>query len=206
MIKPSTLEISCWRFFYGKFFIKNAKKYPFDSKNVYHCSLKNNEKMKKYLFMAVAAFTMLTFATSCKKKLTDEAIQKSAQEAIAKTGMATTVSIKDGIATLTGECKDDKCKTDCEAAIKDVKGIKSVVNSCTVTPPPVSMTTTLDAATQKKVTDGLKDIKGAILAGFSAKGAIINGEVSAADNMKIKQMLASAKVMLDAASKLTVKK
>ncbi len=186
------------------FSLKVAEKYPFDSKNVYHCSLKNNEKMKKYLFMAVAAFTMLTFATSCKKKLKDEDIQKAAQEAIAKTGMATTVSVKEGVATLTGECKDDKCKADCEAAIKDVKGIKSVVNSCTVTPPPASIATVLDAATQKKVTDGLKDIKG-VTASFAGDKAVLAGEVTKADRMKIMQMLAAAKVKSDV-SKLMDKK
>jgi hypothetical protein len=69
--------------------------------------------MKKYLFLAIAAFTMLSFATSCKKKLKDEDIQKSAQEALTKAGMDTKVAVVGGVATITGACKDDKCKADC---------------------------------------------------------------------------------------------
>lgn len=162
--------------------------------------------MKKYLFMALAAFTMLTVAQSCKKKMSDEDVTKAATEALTKAGMTgTTVSVAKGVATITGVCKDDKCKADCEATVKGIKGVESVVNSCTVTPPPASVTTTLDAATQQKVTDGLKDLKGLTLGGFSGKGAIINGETNAAGKMKLMQMLASAKVLLDAASKITVK-
>lgn len=159
--------------------------------------------MKKYLFMALAAFTMLTFATSCKKSLKDEDIQKSAQEALTKAGMTTTVAVKDGVATISGACKDDKCKADCEAAVKDIKGVKSVVNSCTVTPPPASLTTALDAATMQKVKDGLKDMKG-ITVTFEGDKAVLAGAITDADRMKVMQMLTAAKVKSDV-SKLTKK-
>jgi hyperosmotically inducible periplasmic protein len=160
------------------------------------------------ILMAVAIVATVSF-TSCKPK--DADIKASIEEAIKKDAMmsSTTVDVKDGVATITGECKDDACKAMCEKTIAGIKGVKSVVNNCTVKPvvaPPASLTTTLDAATQQKVKDGLKDMKTVSLAGFSGTGAIINGEVTAAENMKIKQMLASAKVMLDATSKLTIKK
>jgi hyperosmotically inducible periplasmic protein len=161
--------------------------------------------MKKLLFTAMAAFMLITLSQSCKKKLSDADITTAAAEAFSKAGMSTQVTVKDGVATLTGTCKDDKCKADCETMAKGIKGVTSVVNSCTVTPPPVSLTTTLDAATQQKVKDGLKDMVGLVLQGFSGKGAIINGETNAAGKTKLMQMLASAKVLLDVASKITIK-
>jgi hyperosmotically inducible periplasmic protein len=163
--------------------------------------------MKKFLFMAVAAFTLITLSQSCKKKVSDADVAKAANEALVTAGMTgTTVTVEKGVATLTGVCKDDKCKTDCEAAVKAVKGVTSVVNSCTVTPPAQSLTTSsLDAAVQQKVKDGLKDLVGLTLQGFSGKGAIINGTINAAGKTKLMQMLASAKVLLDKASNITIK-
>ena len=66
------------------------------------------------------------------------------------------------------------------------------------------MTTVLDDATQQKVKDGLKDIKG-VSVEFSGDKAVLSGEVTKADRMKIMQMLASAKVKSDV-SKLMDKK
>ena len=167
-------------------------------------------KLTKVL-MAVAVMATLTFV-SCKPK--DADIKAKIEEAIKADPMMTgaMVDVKDGVATITGEMKDDACKAMCEKTIGAIKGVDKVVNNCTVTPPvvvapPASLTTVLDAATMQKVKDGLKDIKGITSVTFSDKGAVLMGEISAADNMKIKQMMASAKVMIDAAaSKLTIKK
>jgi len=99
---------------------------------------------------------------------------------------------------------------ECEKAAKEVKGVKSVVANFTIPAPPVvatppaSLTTTLDAAAQQKVKDGLKDIKG-VSVEFEGEKAVLAGEVSKADRMKIMQMLATAKVKSDV-SKLTDKK
>jgi osmotically-inducible protein OsmY len=168
-------------------------------------------KLSKVL-TGVAVMATLAFV-SCKPK--DEDILKAVNEKIAgmteMKGMTATVA--EGVVTLSGECKDEKCKADCQKAIEDakIKGVKSVVSNCTIAPPPppppASVTTSVDAMTMQKVKDGLKDIKGITSLTFNEKGAVLVGEVSAADNMKIKQMMAAAKVMIDAAaSKLTVKK
>jgi hyperosmotically inducible periplasmic protein len=166
--------------------------------------------MKKFLFMALAAFTLITLSQSCKKKLTDEGIAKNVTEQLSKmTDMkGAAVTVKDGVATITGECKDQACSDKCKKGLEDAKvdGVKSVEWKCTLAPPPpVSMTTTLDAPTMDKVKAGLKDMKGLTLAGFSGKGAIINGETSKEGKTKLMQMLASAKVLLDVASKITIK-
>jgi hyperosmotically inducible periplasmic protein len=94
--------------------------------------------MKKYFFLVLAAFALVTMSQSCKKKMKDAdieaAIMAKAKETPAMAGLA--VTVKDGVATMTGQCKDDACKAGCEAAVKDMKGVKSVVNNATVMPPP----------------------------------------------------------------------
>lgn len=113
-----------------------------------------------------------------------------------------TADVKEGVATITGECKDDACKADCEKITQEVKGVKTVINNLTIIAPPppppapASLTTVLDAATQQKVKDGLKDIKG-VSVDFSGEKAVLTGEVTKADRMKIMQMLSSAKVKSD---------
>jgi hyperosmotically inducible periplasmic protein len=159
--------------------------------------------------MGVAVATTLFFA-SCKPK--DEDIKAKIEAAIKADPMlaGAAVDVKDGVATITGEMKDDACKALCEKTIGAIKGVEKVVDNCTVTPPPpppptpASVTTALDEATQQKVKDGLKDIKGVTVT-FDADKAVLAGEVSKADRMKIMQMLAAAKVKSDV-TKLTDKK
>ncbi|MEO6671652.1 MAG: BON domain-containing protein [Ferruginibacter sp.] len=163
------------------------------------------------LFMAVAMMATISLV-SCKPKDADvKASVESALRAVPESA-TTMVDVKDGVATISGECKDDACKAMCEKTVAGVKGVKSVVNNCTVTPPPppvvvapppASLTTTLDEATQQKVKDGLKDIKDVTVT-FDADKAVVAGSVTKADRMKIMQMLAAAKVKSDV-SKLTDK-
>lgn len=161
------------------------------------------------LMMAVAIVLTVSFV-SCTPKDADikAAIEKKISETPDMAG--TSVAVAEGVVTISGECKDDACKAMCEKEVTAVKGVKSVVNSCTVkpvvapTPAPASVTTVLDAATQQKVKDGLKDIKG-VTATFDGEKAVLVGEVTKADRMKIMQMLGKAKVKSDV-SKLIDKK
>lgn len=166
-------------------------------------------KLSKVL-MGVVIAAALAFA-SCKPK--DEDIKAKVEAAIKADPMfaGAMVDVKDGVATLTGEMKDDACKAACEKAITAISGVKSVVNNTTVTPPPpppapapASLTTTLDEATMQKVKDGLKDLQGITLT-FEGDKAVLSGEVTKANRMKIMQMLAAAKVKSDV-SKLMDKK
>jgi hyperosmotically inducible periplasmic protein len=122
---------------------------------------------------------------------------------------ATMVEVKDGVATIMGTCADDACKAKCEAAAAGIKGVKSVVNNCEVPAPapvvaaPASVSTMLDAATQQRVKDGIKDLAGVSVT-FEGEKAVFAGAITKADRMKLMQMLGSAKVKSDV-TKLTSK-
>lgn len=79
------------------------------------------------------AALVLLFA-ACKPS--DEKIAEAAKAKIGAIASSINVSVADGIATLSGEVKDDATKAAVEAALQGVKGLKSVVNNLTVPPPP----------------------------------------------------------------------
>jgi hyperosmotically inducible periplasmic protein len=177
--------------------------------NISNIKKQKHMKLSKVL-MGLAIMATITFV-SCKPK--DADIKAKIEAALKADPMmaGTVVDVKDGVATLSGECKDDACKANCEKTVAAIKGVKNVVNNCTVAPPPPPppasvSTSSLAMDVQQKIKDGLKDIKGLASVAFSDKGAVLMGEVTKADNMKIKQILGAAKVALDAAaSKLTIK-
>jgi hyperosmotically inducible protein len=166
-------------------------------------------KLTKVLLTVMVAASL--FFVSCGPK--DADIKANVDSAIQADPMfaGASADVKDGIVTLTGQMKDAECKEMCAKKLKDIKGVKSVVDNATIAPPPpppvappASMTTALDEATQQKVKDGLKDIKGVTVT-FDGEKAVLAGEVTKANRMKIMQMLAAAKVKSDV-SKLMDKK
>jgi len=148
------------------------------------------------VFMTIAIAATVGF-TSCKPK--DADIQKNVQ---AKEAAGITVTVAEGVVTLTGDVADEAAKAKAAEVAKAEKGVKDVVNNTTVpapvvvVPEPASVTTVLDAATQQKVTDGFKDIKGVTVT-FNADKAVLTGAVTKADRMKVMQILSSAKVKSD---------
>lgn len=69
------------------------------------------------------------------------------------------VTVQDGVATISGICKDDLLKQNVENSIKEIKGVKSVVNNCQIVAPEetaaaaviISPDTELDKAVHKVV-------------------------------------------------------
>lgn len=171
--------------------------------------------MKATKFLAAAAIIAAFSLTSCKPK--DADIAKAISEKITSmpdlAGM--TVDVKDGVATISGECKDEACKETCKKAVEGlaVKGVKSVVSNCTikpaeVIPSPASTNVAanvLDPKLQDAVKAIIKDVQGLSIKGFTAKGVILEGAISAAQNTKVKQALMAAKILVDASSKVTIK-
>ncbi len=158
--------------------------------------------MKKMMFYVIAGALAITTMQSCKKKMSDADITKAATEALTAKGMTgTKVSVANGVVTLSGECTDEKCKTDCESIVKGIKGGDklSIVNNCSVTPPPpppASLATTITDAVQKKISDGLKDIP-SVKVSFSGNKAVFMGEASAKQKNTIAQLCMAANVAPD---------
>jgi hyperosmotically inducible periplasmic protein len=155
--------------------------------------------MKQFLlkpFLLLAAVAVLTTAiTSCKGKMKDTDISAAiATKASSMDQMAgVQVAVKDGVVTMTGECKDDACKALCESTVKGIPGVKNVVNNCTVAPPPAPPTaapvvTSADDALSTGLKDVLKDFP---TVSSSVKEGVIalTGEIAKPKWMVLKQAI-----------------
>lgn len=127
-----------------------------------YCPAKNLKPftMKLGKVLLVTAIVATAGFMSCKPK--DADIKTAIEKKISATPemAGTTVEVKDGIATISGTCKDDACKQMCEKEITAIKGVKSVVNNCTVTPPPpppAPVVVNADEMLIKAVKDATKD-------------------------------------------------
>lgn len=85
-------------------------------------------KVKSILLGLCLAFSLV----ACGPK--DADIQK---EIAAKTSAlpGVDVTVKDGVATISGICKDEALKQNAESIVKGIKGVKSVVNNCEIAAP-----------------------------------------------------------------------
>ncbi len=146
--------------------------------------------MKKLL--AIAAVMAIVFALpACKSKVKDADIQKSAQSALASipsTG-ALTADVKDGIVTVNGEVKDAAAQASVEPAVKDIKGVKSVVNNTTIAAPVVETPViTADDPLTKAVQDAVKDNAG-VTAQVNDGVVTLTGTIKKADLPKLMQKI-----------------
>jgi hyperosmotically inducible periplasmic protein len=146
--------------------------------------------MKKLLAITAIVAIALTFS-ACKKKMKDADIKSAVETALRGDPMAvnTQVSVDKGIVTISGECKDQACKDHCGNLVKDIKGVKSVVNNCTVAPaPPPPVVNTGDDALKSGLTDALKDHPGVQFSVNEGK-IVLTGEIAKAKWQMLKQTL-----------------
>lgn len=115
--------------------------------------------MKVTKGLAVIMIALAVGFVSCKPK--DADIKTAIEQAISAIPDAAgaTIEVKDGIATITGEFKDETARIAAETAAKAVKGVKSVVNNGTVAAPVVvaPVEVSADAALISAVADAVKD-------------------------------------------------
>src|SRR5215210_5446925 len=88
-------------------------------------------KWKHLQVFTLLLFLSMTFTVACKSKNDDATIQAEVTNKIS-TKPGVTASVKDGVVVLSGDCPDADCKTSAENAVKEVKGVKSVVNNINV--------------------------------------------------------------------------
>jgi Predicted periplasmic or secreted lipoprotein len=109
----------------------------------------------KIKFLTVLVLALSVLAAACGKK--DADIQKSAQDALtAQNVTGATVTVKDGVATLTGEVADITVKNKAETAVKGADGVKSVTNNLTLKPLPTPVPPPADPMLKGKVEESLK--------------------------------------------------
>ena len=151
--------------------------------------------MKKMIYFVLASALVITVGQSCKKKMSDDDAKKAIEAKFATMTPPPAVAVKDGTVTLTGNCKDATALASLAGIVTEVSKDLKLDNKCVVALPQ-SVTTTLDAATMKAVTDGMKDIKG-VTTTFANGKAVLAGAVTKETRMKIMQMLTAAKVQAD---------
>lgn len=79
----------------------------------------------------ICSLSIAVLMLSCGPK--DADIEKEITAKMSEmSGAHMSVSVKDGVATISGICKDLACKESCENIAKGVKGVKSVVNNCEI--------------------------------------------------------------------------
>jgi hypothetical protein len=146
-------------------------------------------KMKKKL--AIIAFVIFAFALpSCKSKVKDADVKKSVETALitVPSSGGLMVDVKDGVATISGEVKDNAAKASIEPALKDVKGLKSIVDNTTVAPVVEAPVITPDDPLTTAVKDAIKDNPG-VTAEVIDGVVTLTGTIKKADLPKLMQKI-----------------
>jgi len=148
-------------------------------------------KISKVLF-AVAVIATLGFA-ACKPK--DADLKTTLEEKIATIPELTGVSVnvEDGVATLSGEVKDEEAKAKVSELSKSVKGLKSAVDNTTVAAPPAPVVETpvinaTDQALMTGLTDALKDHP-TVTSSVKDGKVTLTGEISKSKWVMLKQTI-----------------
>jgi osmotically-inducible protein OsmY len=140
--------------------------------------------------MMLVLFSSIVFY-SCGPKDTDINAAVDAKLKAIPDLAGVTASVKDGVATIAGECKDEATKTLAETTVKGVDHVKSVVNNCTVAPPPPAPAPVViaqDDPLTKSVNDAIKDyptVKAEVKDGV----VTLTGELSRSSNKKLIQAI-----------------
>ena len=117
----------------------------------------------------------------------DADIKTEADKAVAGIPGAT-VSVANGVATISGQVANDAAKAAAEAAVKGVKGVKSVVDNATVAPPPVVISP--DDSLRTNVAAALKDTP-TLKADVKDGVVTLTGEVQRSALPKVMQALSA---------------
>ena len=148
--------------------------------------------MKK-LLLILCTIGLFSAIPSCKSKEKDADVKEAVEMALAAnpdfSGLR--ADVKDGVATITGEVKDESIRNSLTPTIADVKGVKSVQNNTTVATPPPPVTAPEIAADDpltKRVMDALKDHP-TVKATVSDGVITVTGEATPANRDKIKKAL-----------------
>jgi hypothetical protein len=128
--------------------------------------------------LLLTAVLFSTLLISCGPN--DEKVTENVKSSVSILDPSIQVSVKDGVVTLSGQVADESTKNAAEGSIKEVKGVKSVVNNITVK----------QAETPPVMINYDEAIRSSIDSSFSKKGIVgvivnvANGEVTLTGNIK----------------------
>lgn len=133
---------------------------------------------------------MILIMSSCGNS--DKKVAEEVNTKLAAANPNLQATVADGVVTLTGNCPDDPCKTAGEAAVKEVKGVKQVVNNITVTPPEPTVTINPDDSLTTAVNNTLKNYK-TVKADVKDGVVTLTGEIKRSQLSELMQDVTAAK-------------
>ncbi|WP_407404308.1 BON domain-containing protein [Chryseobacterium sp.] len=153
--------------------------------------------MKKTIAMSALALAVSFGAISCKKKISDADLQKSATTIVTANPSAS-VEVKEGVAHLSGTFATQQEKDAMVAQLKAITGVKEVHDMATIaapieTAPAVTTNSAVDPAVQQKVKDALKDFPTVNVEVINNE-LTLTGTASSTQARKIKESVDALKV------------
>ena len=154
--------------------------------------------MKK-ITIVLLSFVLLVGIISCGPS--DDKINEAVKTALSGNGALGTVTttVAKGVVTLRGEVDNDELKTLAETTAREVKGVKSVVNSLSVKPQgptPEELKRLADEALQARVNDAFTRYK---VTGITA--AVADSVVTLTGDIKRSNLQNAMKAAMEAAPK-----
>jgi osmotically-inducible protein OsmY len=165
------------------------------------------QKLSRLLLLFGTVALISSTIPGCKSKVNDAEV-KTAVETALQANPETAglmVDVKDGVATVSGEAKDEAAKTKATELAKDVKGVKSVENNVSVAPPPPPVEITADDPLTSAVKDATKDYP-TVTATVKDGVISVSGELKSDSWKKLKMTLDGLKPKKVDASGLKVSK
>jgi hyperosmotically inducible protein len=138
----------------------------------------------RYARAVATAIAIGVVLAACGPK--DADIKASVDQAISDV-QGVTVDVAKGVATISGEFANEAAKAATEAKVKAVKGVKSVVNNATVTPPVVISP---DEALKATVATALKDFS-TLTADVKDGVVTLTGEIKRDELPRVMQALSA---------------
>jgi hyperosmotically inducible periplasmic protein len=142
----------------------------------------NIPTMKHYLLKAYSIALLLSAGvqlTSCKSQPKDSDIEASVQEKLRSDAQFANISatVSEGVVTLNGTTPDASARSNAEKEIKEVKGVKNIVDNVTVAPLAAPVEIATDDALENGVKNATKDYPG-------VNATVNNGEITLTGEIK----------------------
>ncbi len=165
------------------------------------------QKLSRLLLLFGAVALISSTTPGCKSKVKDADV-KTAVETALQANPETAglmVDVKDGVATVSGEAKDEAAKAKAAELVTAVKGVKSVQNNVAVAPPPPPVQITADDPLTTAVKDATKDFP-TVTATVKDGVISVSGELKSDSWKKLKMALDGLKPKKVDASGLKISK